>query len=94
MSFFICRYGHAFSFDTGNSVGEISGHSKVINACSIRQQRPFRAATCSDDMTVNFYHGPPFKFQKSLTLHSRFVQSVKFSPDGQLLVSVGADGKV
>ena len=33
------RYGHAFTADSGNSVGEISGHSAVINSVSIRQQR-------------------------------------------------------
>jgi WD40 repeat protein len=88
------RYGHAFLFDTGSSVGEISGHSKVINSCSIRQQRPFRAVTCSDDFTVNFYHGPPFKFNLSISDHSRFVQAVKFSPNGDHFASVGSDGKV
>ena len=88
------RFGHAFTFDTGNSCGEILGHSKVVNSCSIRSVRPFRAATGGDDLTVNFYHGPPFKFVKSITDHSRFVQSVRFSPDGQLLVTAGLDAKL
>ncbi|CAG8459255.1 6982_t:CDS:10 [Ambispora leptoticha] len=88
------RYGHAFSFDTGSSVGEISGHSKVINSVDIRQHRPFRAATASDDFTVVFYHGAPYKFAKSLKDHTGFVQGVKFSPDGEKLVSVGSDKKV
>src|SRR5207245_1638837 len=39
---------HSITADSGNSVGEISGHSKVINAVAMRQQRPFRAATVSD----------------------------------------------
>ena len=81
-------------FDTGSSVGEISGHNKVINACSIRQQRPFRAVTCSDDFTVNFYHGAPYKFNLSISDHTRFVNDVKFSPDGKFFISVGADRKV
>ncbi|CAG8460177.1 5156_t:CDS:10 [Ambispora gerdemannii] len=87
------RYGHAFSFDTGSSVGEISGHSKVINSVDIRQHRPFRAATASDDFTVVFYQGAPYKFAKSLKDHTGFVQGVKFSPDGEKLVSVGSDKK-
>lgn len=37
------KFGSAFTFDSGNSVGEISGHSKPINSIAIRQQRPFRA---------------------------------------------------
>ncbi|KAI9205325.1 WD40-repeat-containing domain protein [Polychytrium aggregatum] len=88
------RFGHAFTFDSASSVGEISGHSKVINACSIRQERPFRAVTCSDDMTVNFYHGVPYKFVKSITDHTRFVQCVRFSPNGSHFVSAGMDGKI
>jgi len=88
------KYGHAFTSDSGNSVGEISGHSKIINAVSIRNNRPFRAVTCSDDMTVNFYHGAPYKFNLSISDHTRFVQCVRFSPDGAHFVSVGMDGKI
>lgn len=44
-------------FDTGSSTGDIIGHSKTINAVSIRRQRPFRAATASDDATIAFHHG-------------------------------------
>jgi hypothetical protein len=31
--------------------------SQVVNAVAIRHQRPFRAATASDDATIVFYHG-------------------------------------
>ncbi|KAK9744659.1 WD40 repeat-like protein, partial [Basidiobolus ranarum] len=51
------RFGHVFAIDTGSSVGEVSGHSKVINGCDFRLQSPFRAVSFSDDMSVNFYHG-------------------------------------
>lgn len=86
------RYGHCVTFDTGNSVGEISGHSNPINSISIRPVRPYRAATASDDRTIVFYHGPPFKFNSQLREHhSNFVQGVSFSPNGEHLVSVGSD---
>ncbi|KAJ3330290.1 hypothetical protein HDU76_006007 [Blyttiomyces sp. JEL0837] len=88
------KFGHAFLFDTASSVGEISGHSKTINAVSINSGRPFRAVTCSDDMTVNFYHGVPFKFNKSIRDHTRFVQCVRFSPNGDHFVTAGLDSKV
>ncbi|KAI8884882.1 WD40 repeat-like protein, partial [Backusella circina FSU 941] len=88
------RFGHAFAFDTLSSVGEITGHSKVINSVSIRQQRPFRAVTASDDMTVAFYNGVPFKFAKTIRDHTRFVHAVQFSPNGDFFVSAGADGKI
>lgn len=57
--------------------------------------RPYRAATASDDQTLVFYHGPPFKFNSQLgNNHSNFVHGVSFSPDGERLVSVGADRKI
>ncbi|CAB5378304.1 unnamed protein product [Rhizophagus irregularis] len=88
------RHGHAFLFDTGSSAGEIGGHSKVINSVSIRQKRPMRAATASDDFTVVFFHGPPFKQKTTIKDHSGFVQGVKFSPDGSNLATVGSDKKL
>nr|KAJ3422867.1 WD repeat-containing protein 1 [Polyrhizophydium stewartii] len=86
------KFGHAFLFDSASSVGEISGHAKVINSVSIRPGRPLRAVTASDDMTVNFYHGVPFKFNRSITNHTRFVQCVRYSPNGDLFIFL-YDGK-
>ncbi|KAI1335431.1 WD40 repeat-like protein [Xylariaceae sp. FL0016] len=89
------RFGHCITADSGNSVGEVSGHSKVVNAVAMRQQRPFRAATVSDDMAMCFLHGAPFKFNaKSAGLHKGFVLGTAFSPDGNTLVTVGADKRV
>lgn len=89
------RYGHCFTADSGNSVGEVSGHSKVVNAVAIRQQRPLRAATVSDDSTMCFLHGAPFKFANKATgLHKGFVMGTAFSPDGSALVTVGADKRI
>ncbi|MCJ1281740.1 WD40 repeat-like protein [Xylographa opegraphella] len=89
------RFGHCVTADSGNTVGEISGHSSQVNSVAIRQQRPLRAATGSDDTSLVFYHGAPFKFNTSLRgQHNRFVYGVAFSPDGSSLVSVGADRKI
>lgn len=88
-------FGHCITADSGNSVGEISGHSSQINCVSIRQQRPLRAATGSDDTNVVFFHGAPFKYNASLQgNHNKFVFGTAFSPDGATLVSVGADRRV
>ncbi|KAJ9109724.1 hypothetical protein QFC19_001954 [Naganishia cerealis] len=59
------RFGAAFLADSGSSCGEIQGNSKVINAVSIRNERPFRAATASDDGAIVFFHGVPFKNDKT-----------------------------
>lgn len=86
------KFGHAFSWDSGNSVGDIQGHSSPINAVDIKPQRPYRAATVGDDHALVFFTGPPFKFDKSLRgNHNNVVRDVKFSPDGEYIVSVGSD---
>ncbi|KAJ2747070.1 WD40 repeat-like protein, partial [Coemansia sp. BCRC 34301] len=88
------KFGHVFAYDSGNSLGTVEGHSKVINACSMRQQRPFRAVTCSDDGTCVFYHGAPYKFNCTLQEHLGFVLDVKYSPSNEYFVTVGADKKM
>ncbi|KKF95204.1 putative WD repeat-containing protein C9G1.05 [Ceratocystis platani] len=89
------RFGHCFTADSGNSVGELVGHSKTVNAVAIRQQRPLRAATVSDDGSMCFMHGVPFKFNsKADNLHRGFVFATAFSPDGSKLVTVGADKRI
>lgn len=88
------KFGHAFMFDTGTSTGEIIGHSKRLNAVSIRRKRPFKAATASDDATIGFYNGVPFKYASTIRTHSKFVQDVRFSHSGDALASVGSDAKI
>ncbi|KAI0763094.1 WD40 repeat-like protein [Trametes elegans] len=88
------KFGHAFMVDTGSSTGEIIGHSKTINAVSIRHQRPFRAATASDDRSIIFHQGVPFKYDKTIKTHTKFVQDVRFAPSGDQFASVGSDYKI
>lgn len=86
------RFGRCILADSGNSVGEITGHSSIINAVSIRKQRPLRAATVADDCSLIFLHGPPFRYADKIgNKHNRYIYDVQFSPDGNKLVSVGAD---
>jgi len=89
------RFGHCITWDSGNSVGEISGQSAQINCVSIKPQRPMRAATGSDDTSLAFYSGPPFKFTTSIRgKHDKYIYGCAFSPDGAHLVSVGSDRKI
>ncbi|EJC99333.1 WD40 repeat-like protein [Fomitiporia mediterranea MF3/22] len=87
-------FGKAFMVETGSSTGEIAGHTKVINAVSIRHQRPFRAVTASDDCTIVFHTGVPFKYEKTIKTHTKFVQDVRYSANGDHFASVGSDSKV
>uniref|UniRef100_A0A6I8PWJ9 WD repeat-containing protein 1 n=1 Tax=Xenopus tropicalis TaxID=8364 RepID=A0A6I8PWJ9_XENTR len=88
------KFGSVFLWDTGSSVGEISGNIKVINSVDIKQTRPYRLVTGSDDNCCAFFEGPPFKFKFTMADHSRFVNCVRFSPDGSRLASAGADGQI
>jgi WD40 repeat protein len=83
-----------FAWDTGNNVGTIEFHGKSILSVSYRQQRPFRIVTGSEDLLVNFYEGPPFKFVKSHKEHDRYPNVVRYSPDGAQFASVGSDYKI
>ncbi|XP_060749025.1 WD repeat-containing protein 1 [Tachysurus vachellii] len=88
------KFGAVFLWDSGSSVGEIVGHSKVINTVDFKQTRPYRLVTGSDDNCTTFFEGPPFKFKCIISDHSRFVNCVRFSPDGNRYVSAGADGQI
>ncbi|KAF8155889.1 WD40-repeat-containing domain protein [Crassisporium funariophilum] len=87
------KFGSAFQMDTGSSTGEIVGHSKPLNAVSIRHQRPFKAATAGDDATIIFHSGTPYKYEKTIKTHSKFVQDVQYSLSGDHFASVGSDAK-
>ncbi|KAF8785130.1 Actin-interacting protein 1 like protein [Argiope bruennichi] len=87
------RFGHVFMADTGTSVGEIAGHSNIINSCDFRPKRPFRIVTASEDNSVGVYEGPPFKSKTYLSDHLFCSISLKFSPNGDLFASGGFDGK-
>jgi WD40 repeat protein len=87
------KFGHFFMIDSGSSCGEVTGHSKVANSIAMKTTRPYRAVTVGDDTNVVFYHGVPFKYAKSTSTHTGFVQRVAYAPDGSCFVSVGSDGK-
>jgi len=88
------KFGAAFLADTGASVGEITGHGKLIKSVDIKQTRPFKVVTASEDLLVNFYTFPPAKFVHSNKDHTRFVNVVRFSPNGEKYASGSLDKRV
>ena len=66
-------------WDTGTNVGELNGHSKAANSITYKPTRPFRIATASEDFTVCFYEGPPFKFKRSIHVSKQIVIVVSFA---------------
>ena len=93
-SVFTLSLARTIMWDSGNNVGDISGHTSVILSGDIRQVRPYRLVTCGEDYQVNYYEGPPFKLKKMNKVHNNYATSVKFSPDGENFISVGYDKKV
>lgn len=87
-------FGKAFIWNTGNSIGDILGHSKTVLSADFRPVRPFRLVSGGEDQLINFYEGPPFKFTSVFDEHTRYVNYVKFSPNGENFVSVGADKSI
>lgn len=59
------KFGAAIMWDTGATVGDISGHSKCINSIDFKPNRPYRVATAGEDNESAFFQGPPFKYQFS-----------------------------
>ncbi|WVR03821.1 hypothetical protein IAU60_000817 [Kwoniella sp. DSM 27419] len=88
------KFGAAFFMDSGSSCGEIVGHAKPITALSVRHQRPFRAVSGSDDNSLILHTAVPFKYDKMINTHNRFVRDVAYSPNGELFASVASDGKL
>lgn len=50
--------------------------------------------TGSDDFSVCLLNGVPFKYGVTTRRHTRFVQSLAYSPDGAVFASAGSDGQV
>jgi len=84
-----------FTWDTGNSVGELVGINKKALSVAYRKERPFKIMTGSMDFGTCFYAGPPFKLDHSNpTVHSNFVNCVRYSSDSNTIVSVSSDKKI
>ena len=88
------KFGHVFMAETGTSVGEISGHSKPINSCDFKPNRPMKIVTGGEDSLICYLGGPPFKFAGQIEDHNKFVQTVRYSPKGDLFASGDFDGRI
>lgn len=88
-------FAKVFTWDTGNSVGELVGINKKGLSVAFRKVRPFKIMTGSMDFGTCFYAGPPFKLDHSNpTVHTNFVNCVRYSNDGNTIVSVSSDKKI
>jgi WD40 repeat protein len=66
------KFGHVFLADTGTSNGDVSGQTRPINTCDFKPSRPFRIITGSEDNSVAFFEGPPFKFKGLRSVRTKY----------------------
>ena len=61
-------------WDTGTSVGTLHGMTKSVNNVDIKPNRPYRCVVASEDFSVTYFEGPPFKYKntKKVSLHIFF----------------------
>jgi WD40 repeat protein len=86
--------GRALLWDSGSSCGEILGHTKAINGVAVKQTRPFRVVTASEDGDQGIFNGPPFKFDHmNHEAVGSYLNMVRYNSDDSLYVSVSAKGK-
>lgn len=81
-------FAGVFSVSGGNTVGELNGHTKAVNACDFKKSRPFRIVTGGTDAVAGFFQGPPFKFSHTVSGFTNSVNSVRYSPDSTLIAAV------
>eukprot|EP00040_Diaphanoeca_grandis_P021126 m.112508 g.112508 ORF g.112508 m.112508 type:complete len:596 (-) comp28197_c0_seq1:85-1872(-) len=86
-------YARTIMWDSGSNVGTIVGHAKMVNSIDFKKTRPFRVATASEDTDSGFYAGPPFKLDHLNHEHDKYVNCVRYSPDGAYYVTADAGGK-
>lgn len=86
-------FARAIIWDSGSSCGQITGHGKTINAVDVKQTRPFRVVTAGEDNESGFYAGPPFKLDHMNKEANKYVNCVKFSPNGETYVTADSGGK-
>ncbi|OAF65581.1 Actin-interacting protein 1, partial [Intoshia linei] len=84
-------YAAVILADTGASVGDLRGSGRKINSVDFTPKRPHKMVCGSNDNSVIFYNGPPFKFVKKHSLHSRFVNCTKISLNNDICISASSD---
>jgi len=86
-------------WDMGTNQGSLFQHLKGKScAIALKPNRPFRLATGGkDDGKIHFHKGPPFQRiavedgTPCETAHSKGINCIRYSSNGELLASVGGD---
>lgn len=89
----------AIQWDTGTNQGSLSQHIKGKScAIAFKPNRPFRLVSGGkEDIKLHFHKGPPFQKVPVVdgvpceTAHSKGVNCVRYTLNGELVASVGGD---
>lgn len=88
------KSSEVFMWDNGASIGELGGHAGRILSCAFKKSRPYRVVTGGEDHAINFFKGPPFRFDVSRQFHTRFINCLEYAPNDALFASCGGDRMV
>lgn len=86
-------FAKAVVVDSGSKVGDLTGPAKDILAVDIKP-KPYRLIMGGEGMEIYVYDGVPFKFTKTLNVHSNFINQVAFNKSGSHFVSVSGDKSI
>lgn len=90
-----CSIGRTFNTKLKKIDQDLDKHSSHGLSVTFKGNRPFKVFTGSEDTKVNFYQGPPFKYEKTIEgAHSRFVNIVRTHPGNEFVVSSGSDNNL
>jgi WD40 repeat protein len=87
-------YARYVSWDTCNSMGEITGMTKNSISGDIKLTKPYFAVVASEDLSFRVYSGNNLMPKYVNKDHKQFICNVKFSPAGDKFVTVGLDKRI
>lgn len=87
-------YARYVSWDTCNSMGEITGMTKNSICGDIKMTKPYYAVVASEDLSFRIYTGNNLMPKFVNKDHKQYICNVKFSPSGDKFVTVGLDKRI
>lgn len=82
------------SWDTCNSMGEITGMTRNAICGDIKRSKPYYAVVASEDLSIRVYNGNNLKPAYNIKTHTKFICDVKFSPKGDKFAVVGLEKNI
>lgn len=83
-------FAKAILVDSGSKVGDILGPTATLTTTDIKC-KPYRLILGGENSEIYAFDGVPFKFVKTFTPHTNFINRVLFKPDGKQFLSVSSD---